>query len=69
MHGEVWLYGPLARYSGRDGNIFAQVTPDLSEGSTVGDLLAQLGLPTGERGSTFINGNLSHLRRQQPLRL
>jgi sulfur carrier protein ThiS len=66
MRVEVWLYGPLARYGGRDDNIFAQVTPDLRAGSTLSDLLAQLGLPTAERGITFINGQLSAMPGLQP---
>jgi len=63
---DVWLYGPLARYGGSDDNIFAQVTPDLAEGSTVRDLLAHLAMPTEERGITFINGNLSAMPGLQP---
>ncbi|MBN1875326.1 MAG: MoaD/ThiS family protein [Anaerolineae bacterium] len=63
---EVWLYGPLARYGGSDGDVFAQMTAQLPEMSTVQDLLAHLGLPTEERGITFINGNLSAMPGLQP---
>lgn len=63
---DVWLYGPLARYGGSDGNIFAQVEVTLPESSTLQDLLAQLQLPTEERGITFINGNLSAMPGLQP---
>lgn len=63
---DVWLYGPLARYGGNDSNIFAQVDVVLPEGSKLQDLLAQLQLPTEERGITFINGNLSAMPGLQP---
>jgi sulfur carrier protein ThiS len=38
----------------------------MPEGSTVADLLARLGLPTEERGITFINGDLSAMPGLQP---
>ena len=64
---EVWLYGPLARYGGSDESAgFAQVQAHLPEGSTMGDLLGYLGLPTEERGITFINGQLSAMPGLQP---
>ncbi len=63
---DVWLYGPLARYGGSNGNIFAQVEVALPESSALQDLLAQLQLPTEERGITFINGNLSAMPGLQP---
>lgn len=62
---EVWLYGPLAKYSGED-TVAAQCAPTLPEGSTVRDLLAHFKLPTEERGMSFINGNLSALPGVQP---
>ncbi len=66
IHIEVWLYGPLARYGGSDNNVFALQPLDLPEGTTVQDLLAHLGMPTEERGITFINGNLSAMPGLQP---
>ncbi len=64
---DIWLYGPLARYAGdAANNNFARLSPVLPAGSTVGDLLAHLGLPTGERGITFINGDLSAMPNLQP---
>jgi hypothetical protein len=64
---DVWLYGGLARY-GRDGQhgSYANLQPHLPEGSTVSDLLAWLGMPTAERGITFINGQLSAMPGLQP---
>lgn len=62
---DVRLYGPLARYGG-SGSVYANVSLDMAEGSTVADLLAHLGLPTEERGITFVNGNLSALPGVQP---
>ncbi len=66
IHVEVWLYGPLARYGGSDGNVFAQCDVTLETGSALQDLLARLALPTEERGITFINGNLSAMPGVQP---
>lgn len=64
---DVWLYGPLARYGGPDaGPAYANVALNLEDGSTIGDLLARLGLPTEERGITFVNGCLSALPGLQP---
>ena len=64
---DVWLYGPLARYGGeaaRRSHANPQVT--LDTGSTVGDLLETLAMPTEERGITFINGDLSAMPGLQP---
>lgn len=64
---DVWLYGALARYGGDAGQrSYANLAVRLPEGSTLGDLLARLGLPTQERGITFIDGNLSALPGVQP---
>ena len=64
---DVWLYGKLARY-GREAQqpSHANVHCALPEGSMVADLLAQLELPTEERGITFINGQLSAMPGLQP---
>ena len=64
---EVWLYGPLARY-GKEGNqgSFANLSMDLPEGSTMADLLKQLGMHDDERGITFINGQLSAMPGLKP---
>jgi sulfur carrier protein ThiS len=59
---EVWLYGPMARYAGEASQgSFAQLSLELDEGSTVGDLVHRLGIPAEERGITFVNGNLAAL--------
>ena len=64
---DVWLYGPLARYGGRAAKqSYANLKPELPAGSVVRDLLAHLGLPTEERGITFINGDLSAMPDLQP---
>ena len=64
---DVWLYGPLARYGGDPGNkIHANLKPTLPADSRMRDLLAHLGLPTEERGITFINGDLSAMPGLQP---
>ena len=59
---EVWLYGPIARYAGEASQgSYAQLDVEVPEGSTVGDLVHQLGIPAEERGITFVNGNLAAL--------
>lgn len=64
---DTWLYGDLARYGGQaDQGSYANLQITLPEGSTVRDLLAELKMPTGERGITFINGNLSAMPDLQP---
>ena len=59
---EVWLYGPVAQYAG-DGHrgSYAQLHLDLAPGSTVGDLVEQLGIPPEIKGITFVNGKLAAL--------
>ncbi len=67
MNIDVWLYGPLARYGGdAQQPSFANPQVRLPEGSHVADLLTELGLPTEERGITFINGQLSAMPGLQP---
>ena len=64
---EVWLYGSLSRYCRQPhAASHARMTIQLAEASCVKDLLAALGLPTAERGITFINGTLSALPDLQP---
>jgi sulfur carrier protein ThiS len=59
---EVWLYGPIARYAGEaNQGSHAQLHVEIPAGSTVGDLVRQLGIPAEERGITFVNGNLAAL--------
>jgi hypothetical protein len=59
---EVWLYGPLARFAGEaSGCSHARLLLQLPAGSTMGDLLRQLGIPLEERGITFVNGRLAAL--------
>jgi sulfur carrier protein ThiS len=64
---DVWLYGPLAQYSGATAKkSFANVQLELPAGSRIQDLLDRLSLPTEERGITFINGDLSAMPGLQP---
>ncbi len=59
---EIWLYGPLAQYAGEASQgSYAQLNLEMPEGSTIGDLIRQLGMPAEERGITFVNGNLAAL--------
>ena len=59
---EVWLYGPLAQYAGeKSQGSHAQLDLELPEGSSVQDLMFQLGLPAVERGITLVNGSLAAL--------
>jgi sulfur carrier protein ThiS len=62
IHVELWLYGPIARYAGeKSRGSHAQLDLELPEGSTMQDLLDQIGLPSEEKGITFINGKLAAL--------
>jgi len=64
---DVWLYGCLASYGGKAAQgSFANVKTRLPEGSTMAGLLSLLGMPTEERGITFINGQLSAMPGLQP---
>lgn len=64
---DVWLYGALSRFGGENASTgFAHLKVSLDQGSTIKDLLEQIGIPTEERGFTFINGNLSALPKFQP---
>ena len=64
---EVWLYGPLARYSGKTkSKSHAKVIMEIPAEKRMRDLLELLSLPTEERGMTFINGNLSAMPGLQP---
>ena len=64
---DVWLYGALKRYGGEaEQGSFANLHLRLPEGSTVEDLLSNLGMPTEERGITFIDGQLSAMPGLQP---
>jgi len=64
---DVWLYGELARYGGKaNQGSFANPKVNLSDGSTVGDLLLHLQIPAEARGITFINGELSAMPGIQP---
>lgn len=64
---DVWLYGALARYGGEAAKpSYAHLAVTLPVGSTVGNLLETLHLPTAERGITFINGDLSAMPGLQP---
>lgn len=62
IHVELWLYGPIASYAGeKSRGSHAQLDVELPKGSTVQDLLDQVGLPSEEKGITFINGKLAAL--------
>jgi len=64
---DIWLYGELSKYGGgADQGSFANLKPRLGGGSTIGDVLAFLQMPSGERGITFINGQLSAMPGLQP---
>ena len=64
---DIWLYGPLDRYgSDADNNVFANLKLELPDGTRMRDLLDHLGLPTEERGITFISGQLSATPGLQP---
>ncbi|MGQ9492647.1 MAG: MoaD/ThiS family protein [Anaerolineae bacterium] len=63
----VWLYGALACYGGEaNQGSFAHLEMRLPVGSIMADLLVRLGLPTEERGITFISGQLSAMPGLQP---
>ena len=64
---EVVLYGPLARYGGDPENaVFASRKIELPRNSRLRDVLRFVGLPSHERGVTFINGRLSAMPGLQP---
>ncbi len=64
---EVWLYGALAKHGGEHNQgSFARLDLVLREGSTMADLLGLIGMPTAERGITFISGQLSAMPGLQP---
>lgn len=63
----LYLYGDLARYGDEAASSgFARLQVRLKEGSVIRGLLAHLGIPTEERGITFINGKLSAMHGLQP---
>ncbi len=62
---EVWVYGELTRFVG-DEAAFARFDLDLPAGTTIGKLLEIIGLPTEERGLTFVNGAISAFPGLQP---
>ena len=64
---QVMLYGPLARYGPSvDNAVYDRQIKEMEQGATIGGLLAALGVPTEERGVTFVNGNLSAMPGVQP---
>jgi len=64
---DLYLYGELASYASDASNYgFANTRVRLNEGGRVRDLLTQLGMPTAQRGISFINGKLSAMPGLQP---
>ena len=64
---DLYLYGELASYASDASNYgFANTRVRLTEGGRVRDLLTQLGMPTAQRGISFINGKLSAMPGLQP---
>jgi hypothetical protein len=64
---DVWLYGPLAYYSGKGKNeSYVNLKVKIPEGSRLCDLLNHLKLPSDQRGITLINGKLTALPGLQP---
>jgi len=64
---DVWLYGRLRFYAGDAAETaHANLIVRMPAGSTMADLLAQIGVPTEERGITFISGDLSAMPGLQP---
>ncbi len=64
---DVWLYGPLARYSSKGKNeSHANLKVKIPVGSRMCDLLNHLNLPSDQRGITLINGKLTALPGLQP---
>lgn len=63
----LFLYGHLARYGRKTTSYgFSTLQVSLPERNTIRDLLVHLGMPTEERGITFINGKLSAMPGLQP---
>jgi hypothetical protein len=63
----LYLYGDMARFGKKTASYgFAALQVSLPERSTIRDLLNYLGIPSEERGITFINGKLSAMPGLQP---
>lgn len=59
---EIWLYGPLSKYAGEENRgSYAQLRWKMPRGAKVRDILERLGIPSEERGITFINGQLTNM--------
>jgi len=59
---EVWLYGPLAQYAGKESaGSYAQLHWEFPEGARMRDLIERLGLPLEKKGITFINAQLTDM--------
>ena len=64
---EVWLYGPITHCASLSGETsHAQLHPVVSAGTTVQDLVDELGVPREERGMVFVNGKLAALPGLDP---
>ena len=59
---DVWLYGVLKTYGGsRAQRAHARPEVRLAADACMADLLAALGLPLSEKGTTFVNGVLTDM--------
>lgn len=59
---DVWLYGPLARFAGEESRgSHAHLELEMPTGTRMGDLLLKLGIPTEEKGITFVNAQLTDM--------
>ena len=57
---ELWLYGPIARYAGAGEHAsHAQRYIRVPTPAALRGVLAQINMPSSERGFTFINGTLT----------
>ncbi len=63
---DLYFYGALASFTKTETPGYSNLKVSVPEDTTLKALLLRLGIPTEERGITFINGNLSALPGLQP---
>ncbi len=63
---DLYFYGALAGFTNTKTPGYSNLKVSVPENTTMKVLLLHLGIPTEERGITFINGNLSALPGVQP---